>query len=359
MRKTLAEIAKLIEGEIVGDGNLVITGLSGIKEAKEGDLTFIANHKYFPLLETTKASAVIAPRNTAVKNKTLIRTENPSLAFSRVVSLFSEEQPKHFSGVHKTAVIADDARLGKNVAIGPYAVIGNKAVIGDGTVIYSGCFIGEETEIGRHCLIYPHVMVRERTTLGNCVIIHSGTVIGADGFGYTEVKGVHEKIPQVGSVSIEDDVEIGANVTIDRARFDKTIIGKGTKIDNLVQIAHNVIIGKHCLIISQVGISGSVEIKDSATLAGQAGVVGHITIGEGAVVAAQACVTKSVPAHTTVSGYPARPHDEAKHVSACVQRLPEYVKKINRLEAKIKTLEGKLKAKAPGSGKKKTAKRRK
>jgi len=345
MQKKLCDIAQYLHGQVQGDENVVITGISGIKEAQPGDITFVSNVKYFSLIEATKASAIIAPKGTKASGKSLVLVENPSLAFAEVVSFVLGEQEHQVKGIHPTAIIASDARIGKNVAIGAYTVIESKAVIGDDTIIYHGCFIGHETVIGARSLVYPNVVVRERITIGQRAIIHSGTVIGSDGFGFAEVEGVHHKIPQVGTVVIEDDVEIGANVAIDRARFDKTFIGQGTKIDNLVQIAHNVTIGRNCIIVSQAGISGSVDIKDGAVLAGQAGIAGHLTIGEGAVVAAQAGVTKSIPAHTFVSGYPAKPHERAKKVNAALQRLPEYIKTINELKARVAVLEEKVKNK--------------
>lgn len=342
MRKTLAEIAKLVDGEVVGDGKLVITGLRGIKEASKGDLTFVENPKYVPLLAKTKASAILTSRTLEVKDKTVIRTDNPSLAFAKVASLLSTDNTPHIKGIHKTAVIDKSAKLGKNVIVGPYAVIEDNVKIGENTVIHSGCFIGHHTVIGKDGLIYPRVTVRERIEIGDRVIIHSGSVIGSDGFGYVNVNGVHEKIPQIGTVTVEDDVEIGANVTVDRARFDRTFIGRGTKIDNLVQIAHNVTIGENCIIIAQVGISGSVTIEKNAILAGQAGVVGHLTIGEGAIISAQAGVTKSVPPNTQVWGYPARPYADAVKVNACLQRLPTYVDTIHELKKRLDALESKL-----------------
>ncbi len=343
MKKTLAQIAQIVKGEVVGDEGVVITGLSGVQEAQEGQLTFVANSKYTPLAQTTKASAIIVSRDMNIPGKSVIRTDNPSLAFAKIASLMLEEGVYRPKGIHPTALIAPDAVLGKDVAVGPYTVIESKAKVADGTVIYSGCYVGHHTTIGNNCLIYPNVTIRERLTIGDRVIIHSGTVLGSDGFGFVEVDDVHEKIPQVGTVIVEDDVEIGANVAIDRARFDKTLIGKGTKIDNLVQVAHNVVMGEHCIIVSQAGISGSVKIGKGAILAGQAGIAGHLTIGEGAIVSAQSGVTKSVAPHTQVSGYPSRPHDEAKRVNACVQRLPRYVKAIQELEKKVEELEKKLK----------------
>ena len=350
MPKTLGEIAELIEGELIGNSTLVITGLSGIKEAKQGDLTFVANSKYFPLVAKTKASAIITPREMNLKGSTsIIRTENPSLAFAKVVSLIFDHPSPFSQGIHKSAIIAEDAEIGPGVNIGPYTVVEEKVKIGANTTIGSGCFVGHLTTIGRDCLIYPNITIRERIAIGNRVIIHCGTVIGSDGFGFVNVKGIHQKIPQIGTVEIQDNVEIGANVTIDRARFDKTIIGQGTKIDNLVQIAHNVRIGKNCIIVSQVGISGSTVLEDNVTLAGQVGLTGHITIGEGAVVASQSGVSNSVPPYTTVWGFPAKPHMHAKRVNACVQRLPHYVKVIQDLKKRIEELEAKLKEEKPKS----------
>lgn len=341
MKFTLGQIADLIQGELVGDSNTVITGISGIKEASEGDITFLANSKYQCLMKTTRASAIITSCDVSDEGKSLIRTSNPSLAFTKVIELLAPNHTGYPKGIHPAAIISKSAKLGNNVAIGPYVIIEDDAKIGDNTIIYGGCYIGHHSRLDKDCLIYPNVTIRERIHIGKQVIIHSGAVIGSDGFGFAATKGVQVKIPQIGTVSIEDDVEIGANVTIDRARFDKTIIGKGTKIDNLVQIAHNVVIGENCIIIAQAGISGSTNLGKGVVLAGQAGVVGHITIGQGAIIAAQAGVTKSIPPETKVSGYPAKPHSIAKRVNACVQHLPDLYKKIKILEEKIKQLESK------------------
>lgn len=342
MRKTLKEIAQLIEGEVVGEEDVVITGISGIKEAQEGDLTFLANPKYLHLMDTTKATAIITSREIKKAPKPIIRTDNPSLAFAKMVSLLAPNEQVHPSGIHPTAIIGQNVKLGRDVALQPYVVLDDNVEVGDRTVVYAGCYIGHHTKIGADCLVYPNVAIRERIEIGNRVVIHSGTVIGSDGFGFATVKSVHHKIPQIGTVVIEDDVEIGANVTIDRARFGKTLIGRGTKIDNLVQIAHNVIIGENSIIVAQAGISGSTTIGRGVTLAGQAGLVGHITVGDNAVVAAQAGVTKSVPPNTCVSGYPAKPHDKAKRINAFVQRLPELFKAVKQLEDKIGELEHRL-----------------
>ncbi|MFQ5680733.1 MAG: UDP-3-O-(3-hydroxymyristoyl)glucosamine N-acyltransferase [Candidatus Omnitrophota bacterium] len=341
-RKTLSEIAAIIDGEVVGDGDIVITGLCGIKEAQKGDITFVANSKYLPLIEHTRAAAIITSREIASCRKPIIRVDNPSLSFARMVSLVSPNHNFHPKGIHPTAILGKNLKLGKDISIGPYVVIEDEVEVGDGAIIYAGCYVGHHSSIGNNTLIYPNVSIRERITIGNRVIIHSGTVIGSDGFGFAIVRGIHKKIPQIGTVVIEDNVEIGANVTIDRARFDKTIIGRGTKIDNLAQIAHNVVIGENSIVVSQAGISGSTVVGKGVILAGQSGLVGHITVGDGAVVAAQAGVTKSVPPGTKVSGYPAKPHNLARRVNACVQKLPELYKTIAMLKEKVALLEGSL-----------------
>lgn len=341
MRLTLKEITDLVKGELVGDPDVTITGISGIKEAKEGEITFLANPKYAYLLETTKAAAIITSHQQFNTSKSLIKTDNPSIAFTKVVSLITSDNTKHPKGIHSAAVVSPNAKIAKDVAIGACAVIEDGVEIGQGSIIYGGCYIGCGTKIGKKCLIYSNVSIREQIEISDRVIIHSGTVIGSDGFGFAMVDGVQEKIPQIGTVLIEDDVEIGANVAIDRARFNKTIIGKGTKIDNLVQIAHNVVSGENCIIVAQAGVSGSTTLGKGVILAGQAGIVGHISIGDKAIVAAQAGVTKSIPAGVKVSGYPAKPHETALKVNACLQRLPELYKKIKKLEEKIKKLEEK------------------
>jgi len=338
MRKTLKEIARLIDGKVVGDENIQISGASGIREAAEGEITFLANPKYMPLMDKTAASAIITSADAQKTVKPIIVTENPSLAFAKVISLFMpDEVAQHPVGIDPTAKMGKNVRLGKGVAIGAYVVIGDDVEIGDKTIIYAHCFIGNQTKIANNTLIYPNVSIRERISIGASVIIHSGTVIGSDGFGFVTIRGRHHKIPQVGTVEIGDDVEIGANVTIDRARFDKTVIGRGTKIDNLVQIAHNVIIGENCLIVAQAGISGSTTLGNSVTLAGQAGLVGHIHIGDNAIVTAQSGVAKSVPADTMVSGYPARPFMTTQRVNASLQNLPDTIKELKKKIAELET----------------------
>ena len=341
-RINVSEIAQLVKGELIGDGKILVSGFSGIKEAKKNELTFLANPKYEPLLLDTQASVILVSRQISCPGKTIIRVDNPSLSFTEVVNHFLKDAPDYKPrGIHPTAVIAPGAKLAPNVAIGAHTIIEDGAVIAEGSVLYANCYVGHGTHLGQNCLIYPQVVIREQVSVGNRVIIHSGCVIGSDGYGYVTVDGKHIKIPQVGSVLIEDDVEIGANVTIDRARFDKTIIGEGSKIDNLVQIAHNVSIGKHCLIVAQSGIAGSTKIGDHVILAAQAGLVGHIEIGDGAIVTAQSGVTKSIKAGETVFGSPAQPIKDAFRNNAHIQRLDKYVEMIKDLKKRVEQLEKK------------------
>jgi UDP-3-O-[3-hydroxymyristoyl] glucosamine N-acyltransferase len=341
MGRTLKEIASFVNGTVTGDPATLIRGVAGIADAREGDITFLSNPKYLPLLEKTLASAIVVAAGVSPRQPSIV-VENPSLAFVKIVSLLRPLEEHHPRGVHPSSAISPKAKLGKNVSVGAYAVIEDGAVIGDDSIIYPFCFVGMSSRVGKGALLYPHVTIREQVTIGDAVIVHSGAVIGSDGFGFVTVEGEHHKIPQVGTVEIGDNVEIGANVTIDRARFNKTVIGSGTKIDNLVQIAHNVVVGANSLIVAQAGISGSTVIGSSVTIAGQAGLAGHITVGDGAVIAAQAGVTKSVPAATLVSGYPAQPHETAKRINAYVQGLPKMHEEIKHLKKRIEELEKKV-----------------
>ncbi|MFH1678807.1 MAG: UDP-3-O-(3-hydroxymyristoyl)glucosamine N-acyltransferase [Candidatus Omnitrophota bacterium] len=335
MQTTVREIADFLGGEVIGDGKAVINGVSGIKEAKEGDITFLSNPRYNHLISQTRASAIIISTEFSADDKTLIRVGNPSLAFDKIVNKFYPQKLVHPKGIHPNAIISGSAKLSAGVSIGACTVVEDNAVIGDNTVIYPGCYIGRGSRIGSNTLIYANVSIRESITVGNRVVIQSGSVIGSDGFGFITQDGRHQRIPQIGTVVIEDDVEIGANVTIDRARFDKTIIGKGVKIDNLVHIAHNVVIGQNSIIIAQVGISGSTVIGNNVTLAGQAGIAGHISIGDNTTVAGKAGVTKSVPPNTVVSGYPARPHSIARRINAYIQNLPSLYKRVDEIKERL------------------------
>ncbi|MBI3318101.1 MAG: UDP-3-O-(3-hydroxymyristoyl)glucosamine N-acyltransferase [Candidatus Omnitrophica bacterium] len=346
--RPLEELARFIGARVQGDGKTLIRGISGIKEAKPGDLTFVANSRYLPLLKSTCASAVITSLDVKKAALPIVRTENPSLAFAKLAALLYPVIQRHPKGVSPKAVIGRGVRLGKGVAIGSFAVIEEGASLGDRSVIYPHSYIGRKTTLGNDCVVYPNVAVRERVEIGHRVIIHSGTVIGSDGFGFATVKGIHHKIPQVGTVVIEDDVEIGANVTIDRARFGRTVVGRGTKIDNLVQIAHNVEIGPNSILVAQSGISGSTVLGSHVVLAGQAGVVGHIEIGDNVMVGAQAGVSKSVPPDAHVWGTPAKPLLKAKRVNAALQHLPELVQMIHEMGKRLAELE-KLVGREPSS----------
>jgi UDP-3-O-[3-hydroxymyristoyl] glucosamine N-acyltransferase len=264
---------------------------------------------------------------------------SPYLAYLKAVKLFRGERPRPPSGVHPTAVIDPGAKLGAEVSVGPNVVVEAGASIGDRTVLMANVYVGHDSAIGADCWLYPNVTVREECTLGDRVLVHPGAVLGADGFGYVREGAVYQKVPQVGIVQIGDDVEIGANTCIDRATTGATVIGSGSKIDNLVQVGHNVVLHENVIVVAQVGVSGSTEVGRNATIAGQAGIGGHLQIGEGAVIAGQAGVSKSVPARTQVSGYPAQPHAIAKRIHALTMRLPQLWERLQRLEERTRVLE--------------------
>ncbi|OGC80869.1 MAG: UDP-3-O-(3-hydroxymyristoyl)glucosamine N-acyltransferase [candidate division Zixibacteria bacterium RBG_16_43_9] len=341
MEKTLEEIASLISGELIGDGSIRIKGIAGIEEAEPGELSFLANPVYRAYLEKTRASAVIVGREIDKAKIPLIRHNNPYYAFCKALEIFTikKDLPE---GIHKSAILGKDVRIGKGVHIGPYVIIGDRVQIEDRVTILAGSFIGDDSVLGEESFLYPRVTIREESLIGKRVILHPGAVIGSDGFGYAREGGVYHKIPQVGKVVLEDDVEIGANTTIDRATLGETRIGKGTKIDNLVQIGHNVSIGENTVLAAQVGISGSTRVGKNVVMGGQVGLGGHIKIGDNVMLGAQAGATKSIPSNTIVSGYPAREHTKAKKIEACITLLPFYVKKIRELEKRIKDLEKKV-----------------
>ena len=340
MQLTLGELAKLVGGTLTGDGSTLIRGVNGIKEAGVGEITFLANPKYTSLLGATKASAVIVGRGVSAPIAA-IAVSNPDLAFGLIAERLNGAPVILPPGIHPTAVVARDAALGRNVSIGAHAVIESGASIGEGAVLYPQTYVGHGAKIGPACLVYPQVVVRDHCELGARVILHSGTVIGSDGFGYATEKGVHQKIPQVGIVVIEDDVEIGANVTIDRARFGKTVIGRGTKIDNLVQIGHNVALGEGCLLVAQSGISGSTKLGHHVIMAGQAGLIGHLDIGDGAIITAQSGVTKDVPPGTVMAGAPASERTTHLKELAALSKLPEALQEIRRLRKELEELKKK------------------
>jgi UDP-3-O-[3-hydroxymyristoyl] glucosamine N-acyltransferase len=340
MTWTVLEIAERLGASVQGGGSALVTGFAGVDEAGPGDITFCADSKYAPLVEKSKAAAVLVPPDFGGSSSApLLRVEDPYLQFIRVVRLLRAETCRRPEGVHPTAVVDPSVAMGAGVSVGPLCVVERGAVLGDRVTLMAGVFVGEDASISEDSLIYPNVTVREGVKLGRRVIVHSGSVLGSDGFGYLSREGGHEKIPQVGTVIVEDDVEIGANAAVDRATFGATLIRRGVKIDNLVHIAHNVTVGEETLLVAQVGISGSAEIGRRATLAGQAGVVGHIRIGDEAQVGAQAGVTKPVPDRTRVSGYPAMEHDRARRLNAYYRRLPALSEEIKRLEERVQELE--------------------
>ncbi len=333
----LKKIASLLNGEIIGNHDIEITGVSGIKEAQKGDIIFISAKRYVKDLSGCRASCVIVKEPITDIDITQLKVSNPYFAFAKLLEYFYVE-PQEPIGISKNAIVSDKAKIAEGVSIFPFSYISDGVSIGAGTFIYPFVFIGENTTIGEKCIIYPHVTLREGVKVSNRVIIHSGSVIGSDGFGYVFEEGRHYKIPQVGGIIIGDDVEIGSNVSIDRATTGNTIVGKGTKIDNLVQIAHNVKIGNNSIIVAQVGIGGSTEIGDYVTLAGQVGVSDHTKIESETMIGAQSGVmghiTKGV-----YSGTFAIPHRDWLRAQAIFAKLPELNKKVKELEEKIRELE--------------------
>lgn len=331
---TVGQLARLAGSNVPeAHASIVITGAAALSEAGPGDVSFFSNPKYLPQVRKTRAAAVFVPKDFNDDcPAAVIRVDNPSLAFDVLLRQIAPEPIKYPPGIHPTAVIGQNVQLGREVCIQAYVVIEDGAVIGDRTVIGAQSFVGYSTAIGSDCCIYPRVTIRERARIGNRVIVHSGTVIGSDGFGYEFKDGRHVKIPQTGIVQIDDDVEIGANTTIDRARFGRTWIQEGVKIDNLVQVAHNVVIGRHSVLVAQAGVSGSSKLGNYVTLAGQVGIVGHVEIGDRAIIAAQSGVSKNVPPQQVWFGTPATPINEAKERIAQVARLSKLVKRVRKLE---------------------------
>ena len=336
MTFTLQELASMSGGELVGDPKVKITGAASLAEATSGEISFFSNRKYIGLLRKTRASAVFVPPDFGEPLAAAqVRVADPIKAFEQLVLKFAPKPITFAPGIHPSAIVGSSVRLGERVSIQPHAVIEDGSEIGDDTIIGAGSYIGRETTIGAMCLIYPLVTIRERSRIGSQVIIHSGAVIGADGFGFEMVDGRHQKIQQLGIVQIDDDVEIGANTTVDRARFGRTWIQQGVKIDNLVQIAHNVIIGKNSVIVAQTGISGSTRVGESVLMGGQVGIVGHIEIADGTMIAAQSGITKSVPGGVWF-GSPAVPFAEAKQQIAWIHRLGKLFARVKEIEKKLR-----------------------
>ena len=332
---TLEKLADSLGGELIGDRNLTVSNICDIKEANSGDLAFVFRKKSEILLEKTKASCVVVPQAIKRSPTPIIKCKNINVAFKRATELILPDNASRTKGVQKTAFIGKNVILGKDITVGPYAVLEDGSRIGDGTTVHAHSYVGPSVEIGKNCIIYPNVTIRENVKIGDRVIIQPGCVIGGDGFGYERTEKGHEKTPHIGDVVIEDDVELGSSVTIDRAKISHTRIGRGTKIDNLVQIAHNVTMGENCIIVAQCGISGSVKIGNNVMMGGQVGVADHIEIGDNVMIAAKSGVIKNVPANTIAWGQPARPMKRAKTIYVLAGKLPEIYQRLKSVEKKL------------------------
>jgi UDP-3-O-[3-hydroxymyristoyl] glucosamine N-acyltransferase len=346
MSFTAAQIAEKLKGEVIGDGSIELTGLAPAEHARAGELTFAENADYFAAAERSQAAAILVPEVFASTNKVLIRVANPRVALARVMPVFfpPEEHPR---GIHPTAVIADSAHVDPTAHIGAGCIVGPRVKLGARSVLMGNNDLRADCDVGEDACLFPNVVLYRKTQIGRRVVIHAGTVIGSDGFGYVLDEGRHRKILQLGNVIISDDVEIGANAAIDRGALGPTIIGEGTKIDNLVHIAHNVVIGRHCLIMGQVGFAGSTRLGDYVVVASQSGIADHLNLGNQAVVGAKSGVMRDVPPGGRVLGIPASPDRQAKRQIIALQQLPDIIhrmreleKQVEQLSAKCVTLEG-------------------
>lgn len=350
MKLRIADIAQWFDGEVTGNPSVEVTRVAKIEEAGPGDLTFVANPKYQKYLSTTGASAVLVSRKLDAvaagvrSDLILIRVDDPYVAFLRVLKELSPAVDPFPEGVHPSAVVAPTADVEAGARIGPMVVIGDRAKIGKNARIGAGCVVGPEAVIGDDCTLYPRVVVYHQCRIGSRVIVHSGAVIGSDGFGFApKADGTYEKIPQLGIVVVEDDVEIGSNTSVDRATMGETLIRRGTKLDNLVQVAHNVTIGEHTVIAAQTGISGSSKIGSHCMIAGQVGIAGHLEIADRTILLAQSGIPKSIPqAGQTYFGYPAKPHGRALRIEAVIRSLPELAQRVQELETLVRELSGRL-----------------
>ena len=334
MPYTAVEIAKLIGGTVIGDGNVPLSGIAPAVSAKPGDLTFAENVDYFARAEQSAASAVLVDAEFESRNKALIKVPNARIGFARAMSIFFPER-QFEAGIHPTAIIDPSAKIASSAHVGPYCVVGERVQIGERVVLQCMVHVSADCAVGEGTCVFPNVTLYANTQIGRNVRIHAGTVIGSDGFGYVFDNGVHRKVPQIGSVLIQDDVEIGANVTIDRGALGPTTIGKGSKIDNLVQIAHNVTIGEYSLVVAQAGIAGSTRIGSYVTLAGQVGLAGHLKIGNRVTIAAQSGVMHDIPDGQKWFGTPAMPDRKMKRQVIALHQLPELLRRVAELEKKL------------------------
>ena len=336
MSFTAKEIAERVGGEFVGDGEIQLTGFAKADAAKPGDLTFAENEKFFRLAEESQASAILSAGDFTSDSKTVIRVKNARIAFARVLLLLFPEK-QFVPGIHSSAIVASSAQVANTAHIGPNCVVGETVTIGDRAVLEANCTIGDQSALGQATHLFPNVSVYSKCRLGERVRIHSGTVIGSDGYGYVFDEDHHRKIPQIGGVVIGDDVEIGANCSVDRGALSDTLVGEGTKIDNLVQIAHNVVIGEHCIIIAQTGVGGSAQVGEHSILTGQVGVAGHIKIGPRSVVAAKSAIFNNLEGGKQYMGQPAVPIIQEKRQMVAVRQLPDLLKRVRELENRLES----------------------
>jgi UDP-3-O-[3-hydroxymyristoyl] glucosamine N-acyltransferase len=333
MAHSLGEIAALVQGQLTGDESLLIRGVNDLSRAEGDQLSFLGNPRYIKQAYQSKAGAILVPTQaTGAFSSALIRVPNPSVAFAQIAALFTPPPLTWAPGIHPSAVIAESARIGEKVCIGPHVTVEPDAVIAEGVHLGAGCYIGHECHVGEGSFFYPNVTVRERCQIGKRVILHAGVVIGSDGFGYEFQQGRYEKVPQTGYVQLDDDVEVGANSTIDRGRFDKTWIKQGTKIDNLVIVAHNVVVGEHSILVAQAGIAGSATLGNYNTVGGQAAIVGHVKIADKVSITGWTAVTKDIKEPGVYRGGPAKPMRESMEIEALTQRLPELYDRLKALE---------------------------
>ncbi|MDR0823181.1 MAG: UDP-3-O-(3-hydroxymyristoyl)glucosamine N-acyltransferase [Endomicrobium sp.] len=339
MRLTASEIAKITDGEIVGGGAEIIIGANGLNEASEGDISFLGNMKYLSDAIGTKAGALFISKDCDIsqfQNKTIIKVENPQYAYGIILGIIDKERIASYKPqISENACISDKAQIGQAVYIGSAAVIEAGAQIGNNSRIFPNVYIGQNSKIGKDCIIYPNVVIRENVSIGDRVIIQPGVIIGGDGFGFAAIEGKNQKIPQIGGVEIGDDVEIGSNTAIDRATTDATRIGKGTKIDNLVMIAHNVQIGENCIIVAQAGISGSTKIGNNVIVGGQTGIAGHLKIGNNVMISSQSGISGDIEDGKKMGGNPMSELGHSIRARALIRKLPEIYQDIRNLKNKI------------------------
>ncbi len=337
---TLGELAMHAGGAVVGDAGRRVEGIKTLEDAGPQHLSFYHNRRYLQAARDSAAGALLVADPAPFPERDLLVCADPYAALAALLELMHPaERPA--AGIHPAAVVAASARIGDGASVGPHAVVGERALVGAWAVVGAGCVLGDDVEVGEGTVLHPHVVIEPRCRVGARCILHAGVVLGSDGFGFATAGGVHRKVPQVGIVVVEDDVELGANVCVDRAALGETRIGRGTKVDNLVQIAHNVTVGEHSLLVAQAGISGSTRLGHHVVMAGQSGAVGHIAIGDGTVVTAKTGVTQDTPAGAMVSGFPSRPHKEWLRATANLFTLDELRRRVKKLEAAVRQLGGK------------------